>query len=426
MANVRQIINSLEDEIIGRKELILKEMINSRSSAVRSRALREIASSGLLINEIDWDEFFEEPSPEVRKAFVKLLVETANTTELAEIALKDPVETVRAAAAKAYAESDQVEESELERIFEDPSKKVRKAFLLSLIKNGIDPDEIMFLTSDPSIEIRNIYRAYKGELELDESIVSDLPKTVQRLLLEDHFKNKDDDSCNEVIKLVNSSRFPGFKTLLVEFIGTYPEETARRGLEKLMKNDDPVVMLTAIKTYMKSFDFGSELLPLAETLMEENDEEKRYLAAKIFKKLKEPSTVEILRGNIDDPSDRVRATIIETLGSMMDYTLEHEIKFALNSTSSKLKKAALKATRKLKLTDTAEDITGIINNRKESLPVQKLAVSVAGFLRIGESLPALEKILLDQFADAALRLSCAKSVARISPSRLEELLGYIG
>lgn len=60
MANVRQIINSLEDEIIGRKELILKEMINSRSSAVRSRALREIASSGLLINEIDWDEFFEE------------------------------------------------------------------------------------------------------------------------------------------------------------------------------------------------------------------------------------------------------------------------------------------------------------------------------------------------------------------------------
>jgi hypothetical protein len=53
-------------------------------------------------------------------------------------------------------------------------------------------------------------------------------------------------------------------------------------------------------------------------------------------------------------------------------------------------------------------------------------VSVAGFLRIGESLPALEKILLDQFADATLRLSCAKSVARISPPRLEKLLGYIG
>ncbi|TYB91490.1 MAG: HEAT repeat domain-containing protein [Kosmotoga sp.] len=425
MANVRQIISSLEDEIIGRKEQMLKEMIISRSSAVRSRALREIASSGLLINEIDWDDFFEEPAPEVRKAFVKLLAETAKIAELAEIALRDPVEGVRATAAKAYAESDQVEESELKRIFEDPSKRVRKTFLQSLIKNGIDPDEITFISSDPSTEIRNIYNAYKGELELDENTVSTLPKSVQKLLLEEHFKNKNEESCNSIISLINNSRFPDFESLLVEFIGTFPEEIARRGLEKLMKNDDPVVKLTAIKTYMKYFDYGSELLPLAETLMEENDEELRYLAAKIFKKLKEPSTVEILRGNIEDPSDRVRATIIETLGSMMDYTLEHEIKFALNSTSSKLKKAALKATKKLKLTDMAEDIASIIENRKESLAVQKLAVSVAGFLRMNEALPSLEKILLDQFANASLRLSCAKSVARISPSRLEELMGYV-
>ncbi|MFO7883040.1 MAG: HEAT repeat domain-containing protein [Kosmotogaceae bacterium] len=422
---MRQIINSLEDEIIGRKEVILREMINSKSSAVRSRAIREIASSGLLVNEINWDEFFEEPAPDVRKAFVRLLSEMGKTTELAEIALKDPVESVRAAAAKAYSENEQVEESELKKIFEDPSQKVRKAFLQSLIKNETDPDEMAFIASDPSKEIQNIYNAYKGELELDENIVSILPKTVQRLLLEKHFKTKNEESCNRVIELINNSKFPGFKTLLVEFIGTFPEDIAKRNLEKLMKNEDTNVMQTAIKTYMKNFDYGTELLPLAETLMEENDEEKRYLAAKILKKLKEPSTVEILRGSLDDPSDRVRAVIIETLGSMMDYTLENEIKFALHSTSSKLKKAALKATKKLKLTDVAEDVAQIIENRKESISVQKLAVSVAGFLRINEALPALEKILLDQFADAGLRLSCAKSVARISPSRLEELLGFV-
>ncbi|MFW6119581.1 MAG: HEAT repeat domain-containing protein [Petrotogales bacterium] len=423
---MRQIINSLEDEIIGRKEVILREMIDSKSSAVRSRALREIASSGLLINEINQDEFFEEPAPEVRKAFVRVLSELGSNMELAEIALKDPVESVRAVAAKAYAENGQVEESEIKKIFEDPSKRVRKAFLKALIKNEIDPDEIAFISSDPSNELQNIYNAYKGQLELDESIVSNLPKTLQRLLLENNFKTKNDESCDEVVKLINNSKFPAYKSLLVEFIGTFPEEIAQRNLEKLMKNEDSIISLTAIKTYMKNFDYGSELLPLAETLMEESDEEKRYLATKIFKRVKEPSTVDILRGNLDDPSDRVRATIIETLGSMMDYTLEHDIRFALNSTSSKLKKAALKATKKLKLSDVSDGIANIVENRKESLSVQKMAVSVAGFLRIYEALPALEKILLDQYADASLRLSCAKSVARISASRLEELLGFIG
>ena len=129
----------------------------------------------------------------------------------------------------------------------------------------------------------------------------------------------------------------------------------------------------------------------------------------------------MLRNSLKDPSERVRSTSIDALAAMLDYELEGELEEALKSTSARLKKSALRAIKKLKLTSLELEVIALLENKKEDRAVRLLAASIAGAMKYEGTVPCLETIVTDSNIDGKLRVASARALARISHQRLMEL-----
>lgn len=108
---------------------------------------------------------------------------------------------------------------------------------------------------------------------------------------------------------------------------------------------------------------------------------------------------------------------------MLDYSLEEIVDRSLTSTSTRLKKAALRATKKLKLTSVEDRVVHILGSIKEENSLRILAVSVAGYLKYESAIPQLVRIVQTPETSGKLRLAAARALARVSPRQLLELFG---
>ena len=421
--DIKKVLDSIQNEIEGRAEYDIKEMLQSSSAYIRSKAVKELATSDISVNRDQIESYLEDPSYSVRKAAVELLGKRGVDDELLISMLDDPNETVRATSVKYITELGLLDEELIDRISEDPSGKVRKALVEGLIDQGAEQEELKTFENDPSNDIREILKVYSGQISLDEAELLQLPKKLQKIAFASVIKARDSKALKILMEKIKAFNTPSLKAIAIEFLGTFPEELAKDALMGFVKSDDKTVALAAVKAYGKAFGYGSELLPFAESFVQDPDEEKRIVGAQILKKLMEPSTVELLRENLNDPSDKVRSVIIEALGNMLDYSLEEIVDRSLTSTSTRLKKAALRATKKLKLTSVEDRVVHIFGSIKEENSLRILAVSVAGYLKYESAIPQLIRIVQTPETSGKLRLAAARALARVSPRQLLELFG---
>ncbi|OAA30031.1 hypothetical protein AT15_00520 [Kosmotoga arenicorallina S304] len=421
--DIKKVLDSIQSEIEGREEYNVKEMLQSPSAFIRSKAIKELSASNISVDRQQLESFLEDPSYSVRKAAVELLGKRGIDDELLVSMLDDPNETVRSTAVKYLTELGLLTEELTEKISKDPSSKVRKALVEGLIDQGAELEELKAFENDPGNDIREILKVFMGQVPLEETELLLLPKRLQKIALASAVKVKDTRAMNLLVEKVKTFNTPTLKAIAIEYLGTFPEEIAKDTLMNFVKSDDKTVSIAAVKTYGKAFGYGSELLPYAESFVRDPDEEKRIIGAQILKRLMEPSTVDLLRENLNDPSDRVRSVIIEALGNMLDYSLEEVVDRSLASTSTRLKKAALRATKKLKLTSVESGVVNILGSIKEENSLRILAVSVAGYLKYESAIPQLARIIQTPEASGKLRLAAARALARIAPQQLLELFG---
>jgi HEAT repeat protein len=369
------------------------------------------------------ESFLEDPSPEVRKNAVASMAKAGEGRDTILKALDDPSDLVRSTTVKELTEFGYEDEELARRIAADPSKKVRKTFVIALVEAG-ESELLKEFEEDPSNDIRRILAAFNGELELKEEELSSLSRKFQKIALLSKLGQRNSSTAERMLVLLKDFRAANIKQTLVETFESFPEEISLPALRKLIESEDRTVAIAALKTFRKIKGYDVSLLNAAERFMDSEDEEMRFVGAQYVKGLIEPSAVEILHAGLEDPSDRVRAVCIEALANLMDHSIEDVIDESLRSTSSRLKKASLRAIKKLKTIDTGDHIGRILSNRKEELQTRILASSVAGLLKLDGLLPHLEGIVLDASNESRLRLASARAMARINPSRLADLFGF--
>jgi len=418
---IRKMLQAIEEEIFSRAEMNLKEMLDSPSAYVRARAVKSASDREMKIENIE--SFLEDPSPEVRKNAVASMAKAGEGRDTILKALDDPSDLVRSTTVKELTEFGYEDEELARRIAADPSKKVRKTFVIALVEAG-ESELLKEFEEDPSNDIRRILAAFNGELELKEEELSSLSRKFQKIALLSKLGQRNSSTAERMLVLLKDFRAANIKQTLVETFESFPEEISLPALRKLIESEDRTVAIAALKTFRKIKGYDVSLLKAAERFMDSEDEEMRFVGAQYVKGLIEPSAVEILHAGLEDPSDRVRALCIEALANLMDHSIEDVIDESLRSTSSRLKKASLRAIKKLKTIDTGDHIGRILSNRKEELQTRILASSVAGLLKLDGLLPHLEGIVLDASNESRLRLASARAMARINPSRLADLFGF--
>jgi len=418
---IRKMLQAIEEEIFSRAEMNLKEMLDSPSAYVRARAVKSASDREMKIENIE--SFLEDPSPEVRKNAVASMAKAGEGRDTILKALDDPSDLVRSTTVKELTEFGYEDEELARRIAADPSKKVRKTFVIALVEAG-ESELLKEFEEDPSNDIRRILAAFNGELELKEEELSSLSRKFQKIALLSKLGQRNSSTAERMLVLLKDFRAANIKQTLVETFESFPEEISLPALRKLIESEDRTVAIAALKTFRKIKGYDVSLLNAAERFMDSEDEEMRFVGAQYVKGLIEPSAVEILHAGLEDPSDRVRAVCIEALANLMDHSIEDVIDESLRSTSSRLKKASLRAIKKLKTIDTGDHIGRILSNGKEELQTRILASSVAGLLKLDGLLPHLEGIVLDASNESRLKLASARAMARINPSRLADLFGF--
>ncbi|PNS39265.1 HEAT repeat domain-containing protein [Mesotoga sp. B105.6.4] len=419
--DIRKMLQAIEEEILSRTEMDVKEMLDSPSAYVRARAVKSAADREMRIENIE--SFLEDPSPEVRKNAVVTMAKLSENRDSILKALDDPSDLVRSITAKELVEFGYEDEDLARRIAADPSKKVRKTFVVALAEAG-ENELLKEFDEDPSNDIRSILAACKGQLRLEEEELSSLSGKFQKVALLSRLGQRNSGAAEELLVLLKDFRSSKVKQIIVETFESFPDDIALPTLKKLIDSDDRTVAISAMKTHRKIKGYDVSMLQSAERFMDSEDEEMRFAGAQYIKGLLEPSAAEILHTGLEDPSDRVRAVCMEALASLMDHSIADVIDESLRSTSSRLKKASLRAVKKLKTIDIEDHITRILSNRKEDLQTRVLASSVTGLLKLEGPLPHLEEIALNTSIESRLRISAVRAMARINPSRLAELFGF--
>ncbi len=419
--DIRKMLQAIEEEILSRIEMDVKEMLDSPSAYVRARAVKSAADREMRIENIE--SFLEDPSPEVRKNAVVTMAKLSENRDSILKALDDPSDLVRSTTAKELVEFGYEDEDLARRIAADPSKKVRKTFVVALAEAG-ENELLKEFDEDPSNDIRSILAACKGQLRLEEEELSSLSGKFQKVALLSRLGQRNSGAAEELLVLLKDFRSSKVKQIIVETFESFPDDIALPTLKKLIDSDDRTVAISAMKTHRKIKGYDVSMLQSAERFMDSEDEEMRFAGAQYIKGLVEPSAAEILHTGLEDPSDRVRAVCMEALASLMDHSIADVIDESLRSTSSRLKKASLRAVKKLKTIDIEDHITRILSNRKEDLQTRVLASSVTGLLKLEGPLPYLEEIALNTSIESRLRISAVRAMARINPSRLAELFGF--
>ncbi len=419
--DIRKLLQAIEEEITSRTEMNLKDMLNSPSSYVRARAIKSASDREIIIE--DLEAFLEDPSPEVRRSVITSMSRSGIGQDKILLSLEDPSDTVRSAAVKELIEFGYEDGDLARRVASDPSKKVRKTFVLSLLESG-ETELLKEFDNDPSNDIQIILSAYRGELELDEERLSALPKRLQKMAFASRMTQRNAQAMSALLESLSKYRSASIKESIIDLISAFPEEIAVPALKKLLDSDDKYISLPSLKVFRKIKGYDSQLLGLAERLMNSEDEECRFYGAQYLKGLQEPSSVEILHQGLEDPSDRVRALSLEALGNLLDHSIENVVEESLRSTSSRLKKGSLRAVKKLRLFNCGDLISRLLKNKKEEAAVRMLAASVTGFLKLEDLAGDLESVIVDLSNDGRLRLAASRAMARINPSRLGELFGF--
>lgn len=418
---IKRIIDNIQDEINSRNEFNIKEMLRSPSALMRSRALKAALTSELHID--DLKAYLEDPAPAVRKVAVEAIAKSTGDETLLMDVLDDPNDQVRAESVKYIAEFNITDETFREKVLKDPSKKVRKVLLEAFINSGMEVEDLDIFNDDPSSDVQLMLKAYKGADDFDEERLSTMSKKLIKIALRRLCGKLTEKDLSEIKNRIKEYRVPVIKEALVEMIGIFPEELSKDVLKEYMKSGERILTMASVKTYRKAFGVDENLLSIGVSLIENEDEEMRFSGAQVLKALGDPGTVDTLRAALNDPSEKVRATVIDALAAMLDYELEDELENALKSTSSRMKKSALRAVKKLKLTSLEAEVIALLENRKEDRATRILAASISGAMKYEGATFALETLVTDGNIDGKLRLAAARAMARVAPQRLLELFG---
>jgi HEAT repeat protein len=113
---------------------------------------------------------------------------------------------------------------------------------------------------------------------------------------------------------------------------------------------------------------------------------------------------------------------MNAMSKMLDYHIVEIIDDVCKDYSKTVRKAAIRAIGRLKIEDAYTFVTETIKNYKEDDGVRKEAMNIAARLKLGEAVPILESIMQNQHEDFDMINNAARSLLRISPEAVIELL----
>jgi HEAT repeat protein len=421
LKEIKKVLLYIEDEINNMKKINIDEMLLSKTQQLKSRGLKMSIENEVHINNID--KYLNDSSPFVRASAIEAYVNQEGIDEKIIQLLDDPSEKVRSVAVKFITLSGSANKELKEKISSDQSSKVRKMYIETLIDESISEDELKPFENDPNKMIQDLANAFLGNFEITEENLSSLNKKLKKIAIIKKLKNFDENDIEYLQELLNKYRDLSNIESIIEAISLFPEDLAKNKLKEIIRDGSGKKRIFALKQMKKNIGYDNELIPTAEKLINSKDEDERVLGVQIFKSLKEPSTADDLRKLLKDPSEKVRSSAIDTLSSMMDYMVEDEVEDALNSTSTLLKKSALRAVKKLKLQDFESEILNLAFNHLEENATRIIAVGLCGFFKYNSAIENLEKIISERNSDGKLKLISAKALARIAPERLIEIYG---
>ncbi len=421
LKEIKKVLLYIEDEINNMKKINIDEMLLSKSQQLKSKGLKMSMENEVFINNLE--KYLNESSPFVRASAIEVYVNQEGVDERVLEMLDDPSERVRSIAVKFITLSGSADAKLKKKIISDESSKVRKVYIETLIDEGISEEELKLFENDPNKGIKDLVNAFLGNLEISEENLSPLSKKIKKIAVMKILKEYDESDILYLQKLLKEYKDLNNIETIIEVISLFPEDLAKEKLKEIIKNESGKKRIFALKHMKKTIGYDNDLIATSQKLIVSNDEDERVLGVQILKSLKEPSTADEIRTLLKDPSEKVRSSAIDTLASMMDYMVEDNIESALKSTSSMLKKSALRAIKKLKLDSFEGEVLNIAFNHLEENSTRVIAVGLCGFFKYNSSIDNLIKIVSERNSDGKLKLTAAKSLARIAPERLIEIYG---
>ena len=421
LKEIKKVLLYIEDEINNMKKINIDEMLLSKSQQLKSKGLKMSMENEVFINNLE--KYLNESSPFVRASAIEVYVNQEGVDERVLEMLDDPSERVRSIAVKFITLSGSADAKLKKKIISDESSKVRKVYIETLIDEGISEEELKVFENDPNKGIKDLVNAFLGKLEISEENLSPLSKKIKKIAVMKTLKEYDKNDILYLQKLLEEYKDLNNIETIIEVISLFPEDLAKEKLKEIIKNESGKKRIFALKHMKKTIGYDNDLIATSQKLIVSNDEDERVLGVQILKSLKEPSTADEIRTLLKDPSEKVRSSAIDTLASMMDYMVEDNIESALKSTSSMLKKSALRAIKKLKLDSFEGEVLNIAFNHLEENSTRVIAVGLCGFFKYNSSIDNLIKIVSERNSDGKLKLTAAKSLARIAPERLIEIYG---
>ncbi|HOO31964.1 MAG TPA: HEAT repeat domain-containing protein [Thermotogota bacterium] len=424
----KELVSNFEQKNVAKFSVQYDELLNSVSPSVRMQAI-----SGMIKFELNSEKIaklLEDPHPGVRKTAVKYFREmgVADDYEKMIPLLDDPEESVCIEAIQTiyWLTSDY----ELRPMLNNDSPKIRLAVLKTL-EEEIENETLEPLLTDLNPGVQKLALSIKikrtQDVELLKKTVSEssdfqLRKTalVKLIPIEPKY-------CLEKLEafLTDRSAFSDReRQSFISIIKDLPLDIAEKIVNGIVEQrKDDVLIPKLIMPYVNlNIEAPSRVISSLEYFVEHENAEIRAQSLKGFAKLNETSTVPIIRSKISDPDERVRTASMNAMSKMLDYHIVEIIDDVCKDYSKNVRKAAVRAIGRLKIEDAYSFIIDTIKNYKEDDGVRKESMNIAARLKLGEAVPILKQIMQNPQEDFDMINISARSLLRISPEAVIELL----
>jgi len=429
LKTAREMMQRFEETTLSRICQKYLDEVASLNPQVRKQSLSGLRKNAYYLPELA--RMANDPHPAVRSELATYFGEVGSIADFENVSplLEDPDERVRAAAVQGlWVLSDP--ETDWKVFLQDPAPAVRLA-ALHVLQEELESDELTQLAGDLNPKVAEKARAILVERTQDPATLQQLfsqalssalkTKILSRLILFDfpvalaHLKEILDDPTLE----------PRFRIQVARLLPQIPFEQARELLNLQVENrKDPVLLPSLIPLYVRfNEESPARAISHLQSLCHHEDLSIRVAALKGIGSFEEPSTVDLFRDALEERDENLRATALEILSRMLDYSLSPLLESLLQDPGKKVRKAAIKAIGRLKLEETYPLVAQTLTQNKEDDGVRKVCLQLAGRLKIPEAIPSIQRLLLDELEDFSLRTQAGYALLRISPEALLQVLG---
>ncbi len=424
----KELVSNFEQKNVAKFSVQYDELLDSVSPSVRMQAINGMIKFEL--NSEKLGRMLEDPHPGVRKTAVKYFREMGSADDYEKIVslLSDPEESVCVEAVQTiyWLTSDY----DLRPFLENDSPKIRLA-VLKTMEEELENENLEPLIDDLNPKVKKLALSIKikrtQDVELLKRTISEskdfqLRKTALNKLI--HIEPK---YCLEKLESFlndHSSFSDRERQSLLSIIKDLPVDIAEKIVNGIVEErKDDILIPKLIMPYVNlNIEAPSRVISSLEYFVDHENAEIRAQSLKGFAKLNETSTVPTIRSKITDPDERVRTASMNAMSKMLDYHIVEIIDDVCKDYSKTVRKAAIRAIGRLKIEDAYIFVTETIKNYKEDDGVRKEAMNIAARLKLGEAVPILESIMQNQHEDFDMINNAARSLLRISPEAVIELL----